>query len=202
MEWMNYDYRIKNISDEHIRTTFQFFENNIDKINDIINVILMVLKVGDKGKIFIFGNGGSAADAQHIAAEFVNKFLINRKSMPAIALTTDTSVITAIGNDIGYDQIFSRQLEAFGKFGDLAIGISTSGNSLNVLYGLKTAREMGLNTVAFLGCDGGKIHKRFPHDRHIIVPSYSTPRIQEVHITLAHVICEIVEDILFGEKNE
>jgi len=189
---------IEYIFEKSIEVKKLFYQENSKKISDIINRIVTTFKT-NKGKILIFGNGGSAADAQHIAGEFVNKFLYDRKALPAIALTTDTSVITSIGNDIGYDQIFSRQIEALGSSGDFAMGISTSGNSINVLNGLKTAKEIGLDTVAFLGCNGGLIHKEFPNGLNLIVPVYSTPRIQESHITLAHTICEIVELIIFGE---
>jgi len=191
---------IEYIFEKSIEVKKLFYQENSKKISDVINRIVTTFKT-NKGKILIFGNGGSAADAQHIAGEFVNKFLCDRKALPAIALTTDTSVITSIGNDIGYDQIFSRQIEALGSSGDFAMGISTSGNSINVLNGLKTAKEMGLDTVAFLGCNGGLIHKEFPNDLNLIVPAYSTPRIQESHITLAHTICEIVELIILGQSD-
>lgn len=191
---------IEYIFEKSIEVKKLFYQENSEKISDVIDRIVTIFKT-NKGKILIFGNGGSAADAQHIVSEFVNKFLYDRKALPAIALTTDTSVITSIGNDIGYDQIFSRQIEALGSSGDFAIGISTSGNSISVLNGLKTAKEIGLDTATFLGCNGGLIHKEFPHDLNLIVPAHSTPRIQESHITLAHTICEIVELIILGQND-
>jgi D-sedoheptulose 7-phosphate isomerase len=142
-------------------------------------------------KILLFGNGGSAADAQHIAAELVNRFLVNRRAYPAIALTTDTSIITSIGNDSDFKHIFQRQIEALGETGDVALGLSTSGNSENVLLAFVAARQKQLTTVALLGGNGGKIRDMVDHA--IVVDSYSTPRIQEVHITLAHIWCELIE---------
>lgn len=192
-----YSKRVFDIFMEGVKIKEQFYQENIDKILYVINTIIATFKIS-KGKILVFGNGGSAADAQHIAGEFVNRFLIDRPALPAMALTTDTSVLTAIGNDINYDQIFSRQIEAHASFGDVCIGISTSGNSQNVLNGLKSSIDKGANTISFLGCDGGRIAKELDYITNIIVPSWSTPRIQEIHITLAHIICEIVEDILFN----
>jgi len=147
------------------------------------------------GKLLIFGNGGSAADAQHIAAEFVNRFLKERRPLAAMALTTDTSVITSIGNDYHFDQIFQKQIEALGRIGDIAMGISTSGNSPNVVLAMETAREMGLFTIGFTG-RGGAISTL--SDILFTVPSDVTARIQETHITLAHILCELVEERMFG----
>jgi len=143
----------------------------------------------------LFGNGGSAADAQHIAAEFVNRFIIERPPLPAIALTTDTSVITSIGNDYDFSEIFAKQIRALGQQGDVAWGISTSGNSPNVQKGIETAKKMGLITLAFTGKDGGAIAKMV--DLSLNVVSDSTARIQETHITAGHVICELVDIKLF-----
>ena len=143
------------------------------------------------GKVLLFGNGGSAADAQHVAAEFVGRFERERRALAAIALSTDTSVVTAIGNDYGFDRIFARQVEALGRPGDVAIGISTSGRSPNVVAGLEAARRLGLKTVALTGRDGGAVGAAAAI--HINVPSGSTARAQEVHRTLLHVICDLVE---------
>lgn len=150
-----------------------------------------------KRKVLLFGNGGSAADAQHIAAELVGRFLSERRGLPAIALTTNSSNLTAIANDYGYDASFSRQVEALGEKGDVAIAISTSGNSANVIAGVRRARALGLVTVGFLGRDGGKLKGLV--DFALVVPSKDTQRIQETHITLGHVLCELVEDALFNK---
>ena len=146
-------------------------------------------------RVLLAGNGGSAADAQHIAAEFVSRYAFDRPGLDAIALTTDTSILTAIGNDYGYEQIFRRQLEANGRQGDVFIGISTSGNSPNVLAALQCARELGLLAVGLTGAGGTKMQSYCDHC--IKVPSMSTPRIQESHILLGHIICGIVEGVIF-----
>jgi len=147
----------------------------------------------------IFGNGGSAADAQHIAAEFVNRFVIERPPLPAIALTTDTSIITSIGNDYDFSEIFSKQIRAIGQPGDIAWGISTSGNSANVLKALEVAKKMDLVTIAFTGKDGGNIAKIA--DLSVNVSSSVTARIQEVHITAGHAICDLVDIKLFQKPD-
>lgn len=144
-----------------------------------------------EGKVLIFGNGGSAADAQHLAAELVGRFVRERRALPAIALTTDTSVLTSIGNDYAFDRVFARQIEALGHATDVAIGISTSGVSANVVAGLAAAKAKGMTTVALTGRDGGPIGAAA--DIHLNVPSASTARVQEVHRTLLHVICELIE---------
>jgi D-sedoheptulose 7-phosphate isomerase len=144
----------------------------------------------------LFGNGGSAADAQHIAAELVNRFLLERPALPAIALTTDSSVLTSISNDRDYAEVFSRQVEALGRRGDVAIGISTSGKSASVVRGTEAASSLQMCTMAFTGGDGGKLASLV--DYAFVVPSLSTPRIQEVHATLGHVLCQLVEAELFG----
>lgn len=146
------------------------------------------------GKILFFGNGGSASDAQHLATELTVRFVKDRKPIPAIALTTDTSALTAIGNDYGFDHLFARQLDALGNKGDIAIGISTSGNSPNVLNALQIAREKNLVTVALSGRDGGKMKDLC--DINLIVPSDTTARIQEMHITLGHMLCGAIEQKL------
>ncbi len=152
----------------------------------------------NKGKkTLLAGNGGSAADAQHIAAELVGRYGFDRPSIPSIALTTDTSNLTAIGNDYGYDKVFSRQVEGMGVEGDLFIGISTSGNSENIVNAIHAAKAKGITTVALVGRDGGEMGKIA--DYAIIVPSNDTPRIQESHILIGHMICDIIEKELFGD---
>ena len=158
-------------------------------INKSVNSIIKSLKKGNK--IVLFGNGGSAADAQHIAAELIGRFNFNRKSLPAIALTSNSSTITALLNDFSSDTIFSRQCESLISKGDIAIGISTSGNSLNIKKAIITSKKKGATTIAFLGCKGGIIKKYT--DIPIIVNSSSTPQIQEIHRIIYHIICEIVE---------
>jgi D-sedoheptulose 7-phosphate isomerase len=148
------------------------------------------------GKVLIFGNGGSAADAQHIAAEFMNRFLIERPPLPAVALTTDTSILTSISNDYAFDEVFAKQVKALGKKGDVAVGISTSGSSPNVIKAFRVAKKAGLTTIA-LAAEGGKIASMA--DIGLCVPSKSTPRIQEAHIAVAHVLCELIDTLLFKE---
>ena len=143
-------------------------------------------------KVLLCGNGGSAADAQHIAAELTGRFKIERMPLPGIALTTDTSALTAIGNDYGFDQVFSRQVAALAKEGDVVIGISTSGNSLNVIYALETAKEMGCKAIGLTGKGGGKMNDVC--DLNIIVPSDDTARIQEMHILIGHILCQLVDN--------
>jgi len=168
-----------------------------ERIEKSIQIIINSLK--NNKKIIIFGNGGSAADSQHIAAEMIGKFMLERKSIPAISLTTDSSILTSLGNDYSYDVIFSRQCESLVTSGDVVIGISTSGNSKNVENGLIVSKKMGAVTIALLGNDGGKIKNLV--DLSIVVNSSSTPRIQEAHRTIYHIICEHVEKSLL-EKNE
>lgn len=150
-------------------------------------------------KVLLFGNGGSAADAQHIAAELVGRYYLDRPPLPAQALTVETSTLTAIGNDYSFDQIFSRQIEAFGQAGDVAIGISTSGNSRNVIEAFRAARRKDLVTVGMTGESGGQLKAEV--DYCICVPSADTPRIQEAHILVGHILSELVEQALFGGVN-
>ena len=171
----------------------RFIRQNADVLVQVVRMIVAAFKSGNK--VLLFGNGGSAADAQHMAGEFVNRFLIERPPLPAISLTTDTSVLTSISNDYGYADSFSKQVKALGKEGDVAIGISTSGAAANVIKAVKVAREMGLKTVGLSGRDGGELAKNV--DVAIVVDSPVTPRIQEVHITIGHVICEMVDRMLF-----
>jgi D-sedoheptulose 7-phosphate isomerase len=166
---------------------------DIQIIETIAQVLIQCLRNGKR--IYFFGNGGSAADAQHLAAEIVSRFYMERKGMPAEALSTNTSVITAIANDYSFNEIFARQIEAFGTKGDIAFGISTSGNSPNVLEAMKTAKEKEMITIGFTGQGGGKLKDKV--DYCFCAPSKDTPRIQEVHITVGHILCEVVEREIF-----
>ena len=179
------------------------FTSHLETINTVINTMeekleaasaLAVETLKNGNKILLCGNGGSAADAQHIAAELTGRYKTERRGLPGIALTTDTSALTAIGNDYGYDRVFDRQVEALAQKGDLLIGISTSGNSKNVLNALKTAREMGCKTLGLTGRDGGEMN--ILCDVNLVVPSNDTPRIQEMHILFAHTICQIIDNEL------
>lgn len=185
---------ILKVFEESAAVKLSFVRKNIKTIVSVVDLIVEAFHEGNK--VMLFGNGGSAADAQHIAAEFVNRFMIERPPLPALALTTDTSVITSIGNDYNYDQIFLKQIKALGKEGDIAWGISTSGNSPNVIKALKEAKKMGLKTVGMTGKDGGKIAKSV--DYLLNVESDVTARIQETHITVSHVICQLVDIKLFN----
>jgi D-sedoheptulose 7-phosphate isomerase len=173
---------------------------NTEVVFTIAKVSALLVETLDNGnKVLLFGNGGSAADAQHIAAEFVGRFAFDRPALPALALSVNTSCVTAIGNDYGFDLVFSRQIEALAHPGDLAIGISTSVNSSNVLRGLSAAREKRLGTVALTGCTGGKLKNAVDHC--ICAPSNETPRIQECHILIGHIISELVEETIFHEQS-
>ena len=169
-----------------------FAQKNSQKIAEVVKLLVESLKAGNK--IMIFGNGGSAADAQHIAAEFVNRLQKTKRERPplaALALTTDTSVLTSIGNDIDFSHVFSRQIRALGKKGDIVWAITTSGNSPNMITAVKTARDMGITTLGFTGKGGGEMGTMV--DYHLTVEAHDTTRIQEVHITLSHIICELIE---------
>ena len=163
---------------------------NADAIVAAVDVIVQSIK--KDGKVIVFGNGGSAADSQHIAAEFLGRFAKERRSIAAVALTTDTSAMTAIGNDYGFDKIFVRQMEGLGRKGDVALAISTSGNSANVIEAVKLAKKLGIKTIALVGNTGGQLAALA--DVKIVVPSKVTARIQESHICVAHSICELVEE--------
>ncbi|NPB09233.1 MAG: D-sedoheptulose 7-phosphate isomerase [Thermodesulfobacteria bacterium] len=171
----------------------EFWEKEGEKILSAAERIAAAFRAGQK--LLVFGNGGSAADAQHLAAEFVNRFRLERKPLPAIALTTDTSILTAIANDYDFAEVFSKQVEALGSPGDVALGISTSGRSPNVIRALAKAREKGLFTIGLGGGDGGRLPE--VSDLLILVPSSETPRIQEGHLFFIHLVCELVEEALF-----
>jgi D-sedoheptulose 7-phosphate isomerase len=165
-----------------------------DAIAKAAEMLVECFRAGSK--VMICGNGGSAADSQHIAAEFVNKFYVQRRALASIALTTDTSTLTSIGNDMSFDDIFSRQVEALGKKGDVLIGITTSGKSPNILNAFGAAKKLGMRTIALLGRDGGPAAKAC--DLALIVPHQTTSRIQEMHITIGHILCGCVDAEMFG----
>ncbi len=190
--------RIKDTLDKSIQVQKNYISRNTGLIARAAKTLASCLASGHK--ILIFGNGGSAADSQHIAAEFVNRFALERPPLAAMALTTDTSILTAVGNDYGFDLVFEKQVRALGRPGDLAWGISTSGNSPNVLLAMETAQEMGVMTLAFTGCGGGKLKDLA--DTAFVVDSDSTPRVQETHILMAHILCELVEEILFPDAEK
>jgi len=185
---------------ESAATKQKILENDslVNLLVDVAQVCVNVYK--NQKKILIAGNGGSAADAQHFAAELVGRYGFDRPSLPSIALTTDSSNLTAIGNDYGYEYVFSRQVEGLGVEGDLFIGISTSGNSQNVINAFESAKAKGITTVALVGRDGGKMAAMA--DYAIIVPSNATPRIQESHLLIEHMICDIIEKEMFGNGVE
>lgn len=181
---------------EHRETMERLERELTDAIAEAAELISTSLQSG--GKVLVMGNGGSAADAQHFAAEIVGRFLKERPGLPAIALTTDSSILTAIGNDYGFDAVFKRQVEALATSGDVVIGISTSGNSENVRQALVLAREKGCSTIGLLGRDGGSIRELCTIP--LIVPSSATPRIQEGHATIVHIVCDLIERRLFPEN--
>ena len=171
---------------------------NSEVVSTIANVSKLLVRALQNGnKVLLFGNGGSAADAQHIAAEFVGRFAFDRPALPALALSVNTSCVTAIGNDYGFDRVFSRQIEALGRSGDVVIGITTSGNSPNVLCAMPVAKRMGLHTIGLTGCTGGQLKQAVDHC--ICAPSNETPRIQECHILIGHIISQLAEEALFHE---
>ncbi len=188
--------QISTIFEASIAAKQQFLQTHSDALIKATEAVLKSIQTG--GKILLFGNGGSAADAQHIAAEFVNRYLIERPPLPALALTTDTSALTSITNDYGPDDVFAKQVQALGRSGDIAIAISTSGNSTNILRALKVCRELGMSTIGLTGGNGGEMAAYV--DLCLCVSATSvTPRIQETHILIGHVICELVDQILYGE---
>ena len=187
--------KIKDLFADSIRVKEQFILQYASLIQEVSELIVLSFRNGNK--LLLMGNGGSSSDASHIAGEFVNRFQKDRPPLPAIALNTDMAVITSIGNDYGFNLVFSRQVEALAKEGDIVIAISTSGNSPNVIAAVETARKMGITTIGLTGGNGGSLSTLV--DYAFVVPSKVTPRIQEVHITLGHVICQVVEDAMFGE---
>ena len=185
--------KIKKIALESIETKRKFFDSSAEKVRLAADIIIESLVSG--GKLMVFGNGGSAADAQHIAAELVNRLSRDHPPIAAIALTTDTSILTSIANDTSFDQLFERQLLALGRRGDAALAISTSGNSPNVLRAVMAAQQIGIKTIALTGKDGGELAGI--SNLALIVESGSTQRIQETHITIGHILCELIEDALY-----
>lgn len=184
--------KIKDLFLESIQVKEELLRTGIDRIIEMTELIIDCLK--KNGKVILFGNGGSASDSQHIAAELVGRFKKDRPALSAIALTTNTSVLTSLANDYGYEVIFARQIEALGQKNDVVIGISTSGKAKNVACAIKQAKKMGLKTIALTGGDGGELAKLA--DISLLVPSTVTARIQEAHITIGHIICELVEQAL------
>lgn len=195
----DFEERVSKLIDASITVKQRLLHDSalVSMVAEVSRVIVRALRQGSK--ILLYGNGGSAADAQHIAAEFVGRFAFDRPALPALALSVNTSCVTAIGNDYGFDRVFSRQIEALGRMGDVAIGISTSGNSDNVLRGVSTSRELGLHAIALTGCTGGKLRKEAEYC--LCAPSNETPRIQECHILMGHIIAELVEHTIFSEKS-
>ncbi|MBD3840415.1 MAG: D-sedoheptulose 7-phosphate isomerase [Campylobacterales bacterium] len=176
--------------EKHLQTILDVQKQSVEKVIKVAQLVVETLQDGNK--ILVCGNGGSAADAQHFAAELTGRYKTERRGLPAIALTTDTSALTAIGNDYGYDRVFDRQTQALAQKGDLLIGISTSGNSKNVINAFKIAKELGCKTVGISGRDGGMMNSVC--DLNLVVPSDDTPRIQEMHILFIHTICQIIDD--------
>ena len=185
--------RMDEIFHQSIEVKLDFLKKNKTKLIDVVDVFVQAFKSGHK--LLAFGNGGSACDTQHFVGEFVNRFMHDRPPLPALALTADMSILTSTANDYSYEDVFVRQLTALGQKGDIAFGITTSGNSENVVRALKKARDMGLVTVGLTGNDGGKVGKIVDH--HINVGLGKTPRIQETHIVVCHLICEMTDNILF-----
>jgi D-sedoheptulose 7-phosphate isomerase len=190
---------LKNSVERSIRESIAVKETLV-RDAEIVSAIAQISEIliatfRKQNKVILFGNGGSAADAQHVAAEFVGRFAFDRAALPAMALSVNTSCLTAIGNDYGFDLVFSRQIEALGRAGDAAIGISTSGNSPNVIQGISVAKKMGLHTIGLCGKNGGKL--KDAADLCVCAPSSETPRIQECHILIGHVISELVEKAIF-----
>ena len=194
----DFEHRVRNLIEASIAAKKSLLSSPevVMTVARVSEILVNALKQGNKA--LLFGNGGSAADAQHIAAELVGRFAFDRPPLPALALSVNTSCVTAIGNDYGFDQVFSRQLEALARPGDVAIGISTSGNSANVLRAMSTARKIGLQTIALTGRTGGNL--RDSADYCICVPSDETPRIQECHILIGHIISELLEREIFHEE--
>ena len=185
---------IRKIVADSLELKKAFFAANEERIAEVARHICSALESGNK--VVLYGNGGSAADAQHIAAEWIGRFRRERRPLAAIALTTNTSILTSIGNDYGYDQVFVRQIRALGQQGDIAVAISTSGNSRNVLIATEAAQDMGLTTVGLTGSDGGKLGATVQY--HLHVQHQSTARVQEIHIMIGHILCDLVDENLKG----
>ncbi|MBM4255913.1 MAG: D-sedoheptulose 7-phosphate isomerase [Deltaproteobacteria bacterium] len=190
---------IRAIFADSIAAKQQFLHDYSDALVGVVEAVIQTLQSG--GKLLLFGNGGSAADAQHIAAEFVNRYLIDRPPLPAIALTTDTSALTSIANDYGVADLFAKQLRALGRPGDVAIALSTSGNSPNILRALDVCRELGIRTIGLTGGTGGAMAEKVDHLL-CVSATRVTPRVQEVHILIGHTICELVDLALFSHKRD
>ncbi len=191
--------RIKSIVADSLDVKRRYFAEHAEDVARAAHLIAESFRAG--GKLLLFGNGGSAADAQHIAGEFVNRFcLAERRALPAIALSTDGGVLTCIANDTGFERVFARQVEAFGARGDVCLAISTSGNSPNVVAAVEQARRQGLKIIGLLGRDGGRVASLC--DLRLVVTSDDTQRIQETHNLIGHIICELVEQALFSEAGE
>ena len=188
--------KIKNIIQASIDTKQQILQNEelLATIQKVVDVITDAFKLGNK--VYFCGNGGSAADAQHLAAEFSGRFYIDRKALPAEALHCNTSYLTAVANDYGFDVVYSRMIEGIGETGDILIGLSTSGNSINIIKAFEAAKLKGISTIAFTGVTGGQM--KSISDYLINIPSADTPRIQESHITIGHIICQLVEEKIFA----
>ena len=189
--------RIASIVSGSLEVKRRFFETHADEVIKAAALIAEAFKAN--GRLLIFGNGGSAADAQHIAGELVNRFLQTRRGLPAIALTTDGGALTCIGNDTGFENVFARQIEALGTKGDVCVAISTSGASPNIVRACEQAREQGIKAIGLLGCDGGRVAALC--DLALIVPSNDTQRIQETHNLVGHVLCELIESEMFPLQN-
>jgi D-sedoheptulose 7-phosphate isomerase len=188
--------RIREIARQSLETKRAFFDSHAAQVAEAAELIIDSVKSG--GKVLVFGNGGSAADAQHIAAELVNRLNYDRPPIPAIALTTDTSILTSIGNDSSFDEVFERQLRALARAGDVALAISTSGNSVNVIRAAEAARPLGVKVIALAGRGGGRL--AMLADIALVVGTDSTQRIQETHIAVAHILCEIIEEALYPAR--
>jgi D-sedoheptulose 7-phosphate isomerase len=187
--------KIKEIANESAVVKSHFFAAHASEVAEAASVLIEAIKLGKK--ILLFGNGGSAADAQHIAAELVNRYRKDRPAWAAIALTTDTSILTSIANDSSFEEVFSRQIEALGQPGDVAVAISTSGNSPNIVRAVEKARQLGLRTIGLLGNDGGQVGNLV--ELPLVVESRQPPRIQETHITIGHILCDLIEQELAGK---
>jgi D-sedoheptulose 7-phosphate isomerase len=190
--------RIHEYARQSIATKQRFFAEHATEVTQAAELIIASIKAG--GKVMIFGNGGSAADAQHIAAELVNRLTYDRPPIAALALTTDTSILTSVGNDSSFDELFERQLRALGHAGDVALAISTSGNSPNVMRAVEAARQLHIKVVSFTGRNGGKLAPL--SDVALVVEADNTQHIQETHITIGHLLCELIQDAIYGDTQK